>query len=48
MTESRKHRTGQVWDDRKDEFEERIRNIEKQINYLIELVADLGLEDDED
>lgn len=56
MTESRKLRTGQVWPSRKDEFEQRLSDVEEQINSLIELVtqihidlaAHLGLEDDED
>lgn len=56
MTEARKRRTGQVWPDRRDEFEERLSDVEQQITSLIELVtrmhidlnAHLGLDDDED
>lgn len=56
MTESRKQRTGQMWPDRRDEFNERLSDVEDQIASLIELVTrmhidlteHLGLADDED
>lgn len=54
MTESRKQRTGQVWPDRREEFEERLADVEEQINSIIELVSQIHIDltahlaDDED